>query len=96
MKNTIQWKPEDESMLKRNFSKGLPPEHRHIINFHSDKVELYEKAIIGYGNLYIDRVAFDETGMILEKHFRLMLTEPNADLSEFWKNFRNLLDNSNL
>lgn len=85
MKNTIQWKPEDESMLKRNFSKGLPPEHRHIINFHSDKVELYEKAIDGYPSLYIDRVAFDDRGEILENYFRLVLTQPDADLSEFWE-----------
>ena len=72
-------------MLKRNFSKGLPPEHRHIINFHSDKVELYEKAIDGYPSLYIDRVAFDDRGEILENYFRLVLTQPDADLSEFWE-----------
>ena len=72
-------------MLKRNFSKGLPPEHRHIINFRSDKVELYEKAIDGYPSLYIDRVAFDDRGEILENYFRLVLTQPDADLSEFWE-----------
>lgn len=91
MKNPIQWQPQDEAMSTRNFCKGLPTGHRHITNFHSDKVELYEKVIDGYPSLYIDRVAFDDRGEVLENHFRLVLTDANADLSEFWEKFRNLL-----
>jgi hypothetical protein len=94
MKNPIQWQPEDESMSMRNFCKGLPTGHRHLTNFHSDKVELYEKAIDGYPSLYIDRVAFDATGRILKNSFRLVLTQPDADLTEFWGNFRNLSNQS--
>lgn len=94
MKNPIQWKPQDEAMSMRNFCKGLPTGHRHVTNFHSDKVELYEKAIDGYPSLYIDRVAFDATGRILKNSFRLVLTQPDADLTEFWGNFRNLSNQS--
>lgn len=94
MKNPIQWQPEDESMSMRNFCKGLPTGHRHVTNFHSDKVELYEKAIDGYPSLYIDKVAFDDRGEILENYFRLVLTDANADLTEFWGNFRNLSNQS--
>ena len=62
-----------------------------LTNFSGYQLELYQKAIKGFGDetLYISDVAYDNRGRRLSGDYSLRVTK-HKDRSEFWKFFNEL------
>lgn len=92
MKHEMYWMPDEGERRNRRetFEKGLPEGVKSLANFESKDLDAYEKAIEGYKNLYIDNNAYDALGRKIPNYSRLVLTEPKADMTDFWKKLKTI------